>query len=169
MLFLENVRNVCKAGSSKFAFRLKAQSSRETTAWALALDNVMAQSAAVRISAAAPFPPTSENIFDKYKQTEVHRHNQQSHIHSAVSAKSGNESTASSAVQSFGHAAHANSKIQLEFPSDSSVHVLFANFFVSCVASLHLFRFDSLPCLLTQCFQSAIPRSPQEAACSLLR
>jgi hypothetical protein len=135
VLFLENVRNVCKAGSSKFAFRLKAQSSHESTAWALALDSVMAQSAAVRISAPAPFPPIAENIFDKYKQTEVHRHNQQSHIHSTVSAKSGNESTTSSVVQSLGNAVHVNYKIPLEFPSDSSVQVLLANFFVSAVYS----------------------------------
>ena len=125
VLFLENVRNACKAGSSKSAFRLKAQSSRESTAWALALDAAISQSAVARIPVTNPFPPVTENIFDKYKQTEVHRHNQQSQIHSAVSAKSGNESTASSAVQSQqGHAVAAKLKAVSDSPLDLSVQVM---------------------------------------------
>jgi hypothetical protein len=129
VLFLENVRNACKAASSKSAFRLKAQSSRESTAWALALDSAISQSAVARIPAAGAFPPITDNIFDKYKQTEVHRHNQQSQIHSAVSAKSGNESTASSAVQSQqGHAVAVNFKAKSDFPLDLSVQVMTSNF-----------------------------------------
>ena len=122
VLFLENVRNVCKSGSSKSAFRLKAQSSRESTAWASALDSAITQATAARMPPNAAF--VAENIFDKYKQTEEYRHNQHSQIHSAVSAKSGNESTTGSAVQSqTGVAAPVSSKTWLELPSDSSVQV----------------------------------------------
>ena len=168
VLFLENVRNVCKAGSSKSAFRLKAQSTRECTAWALALDSSMAQASTVRIPTTGAFPPITENIFDKYKQTEEHRHNQHSQIHSAVSAKSGNESTTGSAVQSqTGVAAPVSSKTWLELPSDSSVQVHIAGLFATAVAMFAL-CFGSLPLCLIWCFQSAAP-SPQEVACSLLR
>jgi hypothetical protein len=168
VLFLENVRNLCKAGSSKSAFRLKAQSTRECTAWALALDSSMAQSASVRIPTTGAFPPITENIFDKYKQTEEYRHNQHSQIHSAVSAKSGNESTASSAMLSQrGHAAPVSSKTWLEVPSDSSVQVYIAGCFATAVA-IFAFCFGLLPLCLISCFQSVEP-SPQEVACSMLR
>jgi hypothetical protein len=127
VLFLENVRNVCKSGSSKSAFRLKAQSSRESTAWASALDSAITQATAARMPPNAAF--VAENIFDKYKQTEEYRHSQQIQIHSAVSAKSGNESTTSSAVQSqLGHTVSANTITPLQLPTDVSEKVLFLCF-----------------------------------------
>ena len=129
VLFLENVRNVVKAGSTKSAFRLRAPTSHDSTIWAQALDSAIAQASIVRAPTMSSFPTITENIFDKYKQTEVYRHNQQSQVHSAVSAKSGNESTASSAILSqLEHAATANSKSPSEFMSEVSVQVQARNF-----------------------------------------
>jgi hypothetical protein len=125
VLFLENVRNVYKAGSSKTAFRLKAQNSVESTAWSLALDSAITHTTAARMPPPAVF--VTENIFDKYKQTEEYRHSQQSQIHSAVSAKSGNESTTSSAVQSqLERTVSANTGTPPLLPTDASNQVLAA-------------------------------------------
>jgi hypothetical protein len=124
VLFLENVRNTCKPGSLKTAFRLKAQSSHDSSQWATALESSINQATAAR-NATISFPTVAENIFDKYKQTEVNRNNNQSQIHSALSARSGNESTTSSAVQSLmGPAVSVDTKFPAEILLDG-VQVFF--------------------------------------------
>ncbi len=124
VLFLENVRNVVKARSTKSAFRLRAQNSRDTIVWAQVLENAINQAASIRVPAITSFTTIADNIFDKYKQTEVHRHNQQNQVHSAVSAKSGNESTTSSAVQShFERPSAENTEFRSESLSKQNIQV----------------------------------------------
>jgi hypothetical protein len=171
VLFLENVRNVVKAGSTKSAFRLRAPTSHDSTTWAQALDSAIAHASVIRLPTTNSFPAITENIFDKYKQTEVYRHNQQSQVHSAISAKSGNESTASSAMQSqLGHAATSNSKSPSIFKSDVSAQVGNGKSLCNDESRVSIFWLlvYALILFVIRPFQPS-KVSPQEHACALLR